>query len=467
MFFQSMRILPISLIRTTDTRRNEAPSIHPFVSIPKTQNRDIVTFTGISHGGNYLRKLAAYGLPDMYTGKPMLAPIEFEHLQQSDVFKKGIATVVKVVSRYEKTLQPVESLFFNTIKKMSKSYPDINLKEAVNMLKKPHEDILLGIQQKIFQKLILLACDMPEDLFKEFAQLMNITNRRLLRDPVVVPFSEKEFNYKLKRISIEILSKNNKHETKEIKKFIELAEKLFPSQGKEQLNKRSKMSIQKKLEAQMKPEVLKNNSQKLQKLYKFFYRSRLRHNSDLRKLLDETGARIHEFPYVEQFTRKSFIHDIHGIANRLEDKVLAEKIKTTVISLPTSTNNLSAFIVKYSDSNSYKIGFHMMNNACASIDHLVARNNGGHDNLSNFGLCAKGVNNEKTNIDFAKWIKLHPQSRRNCQKYINSLIDLYYRGILDRVGLPVNYIIDFAETIRKISPKEKPINLDLSKLGLY
>ena len=67
-------------------------------------------------------------------------------------------------------------------------------------------------------------------------------------------------------------------------------------------------------------------------------------------------------------------------------------------------------------------------------------------------------------MPFDEWIRQNPQTYKNCQKYVDRLIELYNEGIFEKVGLEKDYIYYFAKRVKELSPKEKPMVLDLSKL---
>ena len=67
---------------------------------------------------------------------------------------------------------------------------------------------------------------MPLEQRKEFANLMNLVNKKLVKEPVNVPFSAKEFKYKLGRIADEIYSRNNQNEITVMKRILRLAQQI-------------------------------------------------------------------------------------------------------------------------------------------------------------------------------------------------------------------------------------------------
>ena len=442
----------------------------------KALNKDTVTFTGVGGQGTLLKMLCAYQIPDMYTGQILLSPQRLENLQRSKVFYKPLKELNKILEKYEDYLCPVEKNIFYILKKIGKHNPKYSLDEALRSLYKSQQKKLLDIQRPIFEDLIKTACDMPSKQFEEFMELIKDTNKKLAKDPVITPFSEKEFIYKLKRLSLPIKTLNNIREIKDINRIIQTARNVYfveiSERGKIFGTGKHKKSKKYKLDYQMQPEIIKKNSEKFKIIKGIFEKSSLKHNKELIKLFDDTSARIHGFPAIEPFQRKTFIYDLRQITRKLKDKDLAHKLLNIATKLPTSTNNSSAFIVKYANEDCGTIGFQLLKGSLCSVDHLVAKNNGGKNKLFNYGLCSSYINTEKTNIYFDQWVRLHPETRINCQKYVDRLIELYNKGVFAKISkgtekklnLTADYIYDFAETIKNISPEENPIILDLSKL---
>lgn len=470
-----MNITGISLgfINTRTQTVRKSGSSHSVVSEPLTMKPalscDTVTFTGVSNGGDILKKLSAYGVPDMYTGLMLLDPKVLERMQVNGLFKQPLEKVIKVTSHYEDTMMPINKDVFTILKKHSKKHPNHTLSEALNDLYPQHKKQLLRAQQYIFEEIMRLACDLPKDLYEEFSELMNITNKRLLNDPVVLPFSEREFLYKLRRIGDEMLTKNNQHELHAMHRLISVASKIFHNEPKG--SRAYGRNIKKKLEIQMQPEILKRNSTNLTEFRKIFDVSPLRNNEDIIKLLDNTSAKVHGFPAFATFERKSFIHELKKITRKLKNRKFAQEFTEASYRLPTSKDNVSAFIVKFSDQSNDKIGTNLLLSGMCSIDHLVAKKNGGPNKLSNYGLSGAEINRQKTNIYFDDWVRNHPETRKNCQKQVDRLIELYKQGVFEKVSkkqknkrLDKSYIEDFAKTIYDISPEENRIKLDISKL---
>ena len=426
---------------------------------------DTIAFTGVRHGAQKLKKLASYGVTDMYTGRLMLDAKKFEQWQQSDLFSKSIKQILHVTRHSKKTLGNVEFQVYEILEQEAKKTPHDTLEMIIKRIKPKYEKELLSKQQPIFEKLIQVACKMPSDRFNEFIKLMDVTSKKIENNPVVLPFSEREFRYKLSRIASEIESKNDKDEVVAINKIKRIVSYMFPS-GKPTSRFVVKNSKLKKYTRNQKSaSVIKANAIKLNKIDEYFKTSPLSDNKELIELFQDVRARIYGFPTYAPFKRKPFIHDLDKITDTLDDKALAHELHDIAVSLPRAKDDVSAFIVKVSGSTGSKIGYDLFSEAVCSVDHLKAENNGGISSLGNYGLCSKGINSEKSNMCFADWIEKNPQSRENIQKYVDKLIFLYKNGVFKEIGLRRSYIEDFAYTVENLTKDSKhPLKLNISNL---
>lgn len=435
---------------------------------------DCVSFGSISSQGAILKILANYGVPDIYTGQILLPPSELANLQNKKIFDKPLGTLMPILSKYKDSLCPVEKKVFNRLNKISEEHPGYNLQQALQSMLPIHEKKLLDKQRPIFAKLNRMACEMPQEYFEEYKDLLYVTNKKISKDLVTLPFSAKEFVYKLKRIGEQIKSTNNSRQIRDMNRIIQTAKNIFYIDIKENYKifgyGVNRKSMQYRLEYQKQPKILKRNLEKFDIVNEIFEKSSLRNNKELKKLFFDTSARIQGCPLFSPFQRKTFIYDLKQITKKISDKELAANILNLALKLPTSVEDESAFIVKYANDNCDKIGFSLFKGSICSVDHLVAKNNGGKNKLYNYGLCSTYTNMLKSNMPFDEWVKLHPETYDNCQKYVDKLIELYKNDVFEKISkdkkfkLTADYIYDFADTVKKISPKNKPLILDLSKL---
>ena len=114
--------------------------------------------------------------------------------------------------------------------------------------------------------------------------------------------------------------------------------------------------------------------------------------------------------------------------------------------------------------NPEKIGYELLYPSLGTIEHLQPTKSGGPNTLDNMALASKALNNERAHRTFERQLTLYPETYENCQKYADRLIQLYKSGVFRKVGLSKWYIINFARKMSKMSPKSKPLILDLKKL---
>ena len=429
--------------------------------LPKTY---AVPFLGVKNNVTALRKLVRYKLPDMYLGQIMLDPTVMENMLKNGVFDYTLDRLVPILKKYEKSLLPVSKAFLKMLETTSKQHPDIRIDDAIGLYFKEHERKLLRLQEPIlFEELTEKACDMPPVLFDDFKELMQITDQKISNDKMLDPFSEKAFIYQLTQASFPIKNKKRRHEIQAINTIIKEAKLTFIPQAKavRSLYGRNRA---KKLEYQRRPEVLRENSKKFQYIKGLFTNSVLKHNKDLIQIFNSTGAKIYGKRTVSAFKRKEFIYDLKKITKFLDDQKLADELIRIARKIPTSTENLSAFIVKHYGDSREKIGFYLLKESVASIEHVLPKICGGRNRLANYGLCCRYINAKRSNMPFADWVRENPQVYVNCQKYFNRLIELYNNGTFKKLGLDRSYIINLAKTVNKESPSEAPIIIDLSAL---
>ena len=425
---------------------------------------DTVSFKGGTPNGAVLKKLLPYGIPDLYSGRPMLDPQFVQKILKRKLFSSPIRTVVKSLIPYEESLYPVERNIFSMLKSVSKNQPQKLIEDVVHELAPAHQVRLRNIQKPIFEELENLAEEMPEEQKLEFNELMILTKKKLENHPITLKFSAKEFKYQLERINLGIKSRNNILEVKTMKTLMNMAKHL-PSKSDEeyaeQINKKRNGKINK-------TKILQNKSRReaeiIRQMAKILNESPLRKDKELNDLLMTARARIYKIPMVYSFKRKSFIHDLEKITKKLENTKLAHRLIQTALRLPTSKEDVSAFIMKAVDYSSEKIGYDMIVGSMGSIEHLTPKKRGGEDSMANYALTSVYTNNDRALAPFMQQLKMHPEIYINAQKHVDRLIELYNNGTFKKIGLSRAYIINLISKLYKMSPPENRLVIDASKL---
>lgn len=450
------------ILKINNCVTNPTQNTNPVI---KTNACDSVSFGRSAGNAEVLRELMSYKIPDMYSGKIVIDPKTVEKLFENKVFSGSVKNIVKAIAPYEASLHTIEKEVFNLIKNKAKQSPDKKLDEVMKEISSGYDGKLRKLQQPIFSKLEIMAQDMPLAQRKQFAELMNLVNKKLVKEPVCVPFSANEFRYKLKRIADEINAKNNKTEMDAIKRITRMAQQISDIVDDDGTNPQNIHSKAKRIKkTKTKKTIMRKRSNILRKIENTQMDSPLKDNKELENLIAQTRSKIFNLPLVINFNRKSFIHDLQKITNTLNDRNLAKTMLQTASTLPKSRENVAAFIVKAANSSSEKIGYDLLEGSTGSIEHLIPFANKGKDSLENYGISTAYYNSERGNRNMEQQLLRHPETYRNCQKQVNRLIELYNNGTFEKIGLSKWYILNFARRMFRLSPPDNPLVLDLSKL---
>jgi len=133
-----------------------------------------------------------------------------------------------------------------------------------------------------------------------------------------------------------------------------------------------------------------------------------------------------------------------------------EQIIDTAKSLPTSNNNINAFIVKYANRSENEIAERLVSESLGTIEHLVADSLGGENEAYNFVLATKSLNNERGNMPPSEFLKRHPDLPRTFQQNMDDVIREGNKGHL-RENEWYPYVV--RETIKQ----EYGFDIDISK----
>lgn len=430
---------------------------------------DSVSFGRSAENAEALRKLMFYNIPDLYSGKIVIPPEKLEELFNKQNFSAKIKQIIKTLKPFKESLHDIELEVFNLLSNYSHFYPHKTLSEAMQFLALSHNENLLKIQLPIFNELNKISKNMPQDKQIKYNDLMKITLKKLNAEPVLQQFSAKEFIYKLQRITEENKIKNNVNEKLIMKLILKLA-KQMPEKTEEEMiplnDIKSKAKRNKRI--LLSQSLTRRRVQNLKQIEKLFVESSLKNNYDLEELIAVTRAKIYNIPVSIPFNRKSFIYELQKITDTLENQKLARQMVTVARKIPTSHENMSAFIVKYSHSSSEKIAYNLFYGSMGNIEHLELYKNrkGKNDYLGNYAITSAFMNSKRGDTILATFLRKNPQIYESAQKHVNRLIDLYNNKTFLKVGLNKWYILNLVQKLEKMSPEEKPLILDISKLKI-
>lgn len=440
-----MRVLPISLSSHININKNNNKEVNKTTHCINPQIKTLshiyyIPFTSIANSGK-LRTLFHYGLPCMYSGIEMIDPKSVTRMLKNGTFQQPVSRVIEVLTPYEKSITGIEAKVFDIIKETAQSSPDKNLHELMQEIAPRFKKRLRKKQIPVFQELTEASHELPDKYRYKFKQFMEDTNKKLNDEPIVVPFSSYEFKYKLDKIKEDIEKGENIKAIKVMNKLQKEANKFTNSTTANTIDRQ------------------KNT---LSFMYKILKHSVLKENTALNNLFNTSKSRLNKERIVIPFNRKSFIYDLSKLIKDIPDQQLLEKMISIAQKLPTSKQSTSAYILKSLTASSDKIGYRLLWPSIASVEHIYPKSCGGPDLMYNFGGACCRENTERQNIDFMKQLKRCPQTKENCQKYIDKLIELANSGVFAKHNINVKYILDFKNTIYRQS--RKTLNLDISKL---
>lgn len=392
-----------------------------------------------------LRKLFAYSLPCMYCGITMIDPKLLSSWRKNKVFNRPAPAVFKILEKYADCFlaSSMEAETFKILYERSKVHPDKNFRELLTEIRPVYARQLRKAQSPVFHEILEVAKDLPDRYNDRLKVIVEEAEKKLNERPVLIPFSSYEFKYKLCKIKDDIYMGENLKAKKVMNKLIKESKRLSNSTNKSTINKQ-KLVIR-FLEQILRKSVLKDNPQ-------------------LKELIEISKLKLNNKEIIVPFRRKSFIYDVIRIIEDYPEIEVQDKLISIAQKLPTSQEFLSAYILKISTEPSDKIGFRLIWPSLASIEHLLPRSRGGKDIMANFGVATTRENSDRKSIDFTEQLKRRPNASKNCQKYVDRLIELYHNGTFETLGINPEYIIDFANTIYTISNKQ--LKLDTSRMYL-
>ena len=293
----------------------------------------------------------------------------------------------------------------------------------------------------------------------EFKVLMETTRHRLYNQPTLIPYSAKEFRYKLGRINEGIQSRGIPSEIKTMRKLKNIASKL----PEKTIKNPSKPMLNNRIKLYPKTNINYINSL-IHQMAKVLETSPLKRDKELNDLFNATKMRIYNIPIIAPFSRKSFLYELKKITRSLDDTKLAREMEKIAVKLPTSKENLSAFIMHSATHSSEKIGYDIFCGSVGTAEHLLPSLHGGSDYIDNLGLATGFMNSERGHRHMDTQLRKYPEIYDNAQKYVNRLIELYNDGTFKKLGIDKSYILSFVSKMRKMAPAEHPLILDTSKL---
>lgn len=157
------------------------------------------------------------------------------------------------------------------------------------------------------------------------------------------------------------------------------------------------------------------------------------------------------------YSNIGFINKISPIVFDNSDSVIDLAFKDECTKLPSSHQNLSAFIAKYARTNSNRIVFAMGEPSFFSKEDLMPRFLNGKPGFDNYGIACKGDNRDFGHILMSERVKMKPETIGFTQKQIDYMINLANKG-----EIPGEAVEKMADLYMKYMGEA--LTLDTSKL---
>lgn len=133
------------------------------------------------------------------------------------------------------------------------------------------------------------------------------------------------------------------------------------------------------------------------------------------------------------FQRKVFVYGLEKLGKEFKKQDEFKNILEYAKKLPTSSDSVSAFFVKYSRRTSEKIAERLLAPSVATTEHILPRSDGGENNTENYMVMCGDCNSKRSSMSYSKWMKIKPEMPQSFSKYINEVITRLKTGELDSV----------------------------------
>lgn len=387
-----MRILPItfgiknqySTVNTksfsTPISRNSAPL--NYSDIYKTNNNSNIVFSGkypnqLITNKNELKKLAKNGhLGCIWCGGSMFMQNELDMFQH---ISKRLASNGELFSRvilhFKDYLPPERIKLIKLIANYSKAYPNKDLKFILNKMTPAAEKRLTNKQFFILHKIKNLKQTLPTELHKDLDTLIKHSTARIKEIPYVSEYSAKEFYYQLNNLAktLPLKVKEEILTTGQVltHPIFKEPEPYLPEKWLKKIYQQTKINPKAKgnyispndLEAKKKLELILLN--------KISLLAKNNNNSSIIKLCDLTKNKILGIPVQVQFSNKAFVYKLHEILDNVKDERILNQFTELTQTLPTSLDNMDAFIVKYKNESTDTIITKLLADSLVTLEHIT------------------------------------------------------------------------------------------------
>lgn len=357
----------------------------------------------------------------------------FNEWKKENLFSLPIKFFVKRFKQYKKCLHSSEKEIFDYVEQVAQNSPDAKLDTVIKIMSVKANKELLKVQQPIFDTMTVEAMRLPDANKNAVLNLIAKSKARMLRIPHKEEFSGKEMRYKIENLS------NTLADEKLTKKINSLAELLtIPAIYKETepVTDKTVVRILKTISPNSKITKINNISQnyspkRLNSLIIHAIKTEVQNHKrkDIYNLCVNAEKMLKGEPIIAKYTNRSFLYDLKEATEGLESSKIRSQLFELANSLPTSRDNVYAFITKHDQSSPEKIAYDLFTPSELTLEHQQPTSLMGKHILANWAWACKRCNNSRSNKDMGVFYKQF--DKKNAQRYWNEIISDANKGYFD------------------------------------
>ena len=459
-----MKILPVLFYTPTKTQRADFNKNQYDSYLIRVPNQDRVSFSGKNPmTGKEFKKKCARFMTCFYTGDPMLESSDLTRMKKRGFFHGSIKDVIKKTKPYAKEfIEPnsAEETIYKMIEEAAQKNPEMTLTELFQSWYKPARKNFRREQKPCFDGIKTLGAQLPPEHAEKFFNFMTTIDRKLYDEPILREFSLKEFKYKISKSlekSTELGLKNR------ISMYLGLlsdhaftdSSPLHPSIVKKVFDfKNVKVPYRKSKYYDKNLKQYETNKEAVQIRIIELMRDTLaaKGYKKLERVCNDNIDMIMGRPVRIPFSNKTFLYDLDEALQDVPDRNLVEQMLEIARSLPSSSQNVEAMILKLHDADSDLIGDRLFNPSLASIEHFQPDSLGGSDDMVNCGLAKRWINTLRGNESLWVFLKKMGFNSKHQYKYAENIVKVNHKR-----KVPYEDALGHLETI------EREAKMDLTK----
>lgn len=368
--------------------------------------------------------------------------------KEQGLFSGSVETFVKTITPYKESLHKTEAEVFKIFEYYAKTNPAQKMDSIIKVLSVHSNKELLKAQKPIFDALIKTSKGLPvENQYKLF-ELIQKSHYRLKRIPHIEEFSGKETSYKIKKLAKTVSNLKSADKIKRLAALLtvpELKERNTPLDAS--IIEKIKNNIYTNSDIEnLHIGVTTHHARK--KLYSAIllairYEAEKTKRNDIVKLCQEGEKCLQGMPIIGKFSNKSFLYDLEETLEGCNNKNLIIKLHKIAEKLPSSEDNIHAFITKHDNASSETIAVNMLDPSKVTIEHMnpryyiklaVSKNNQKSstqptyvpDFITDWAISCKRCNNTRQHYDMNEYFKNF--DKNNAPNYWKEIISLANEG---------------------------------------